>query len=59
MLPERQGDHHAVVETTCVEPHLALIKRSDAIQLFLDHRTCLGISFGVNLQRILITVVPR
>src|SRR5688572_12629057 len=55
---EREGDHDAVIETPSVEPNLALIERGDAVQLLLDHRTGLGISFGVDLQRILITVVP-
>src|SRR5829696_2690631 len=55
---EREGDHHAVIETQSIEPNLALIERGDAVQLLLDHRTGLGISFGVDLQRILITVVP-
>ena len=54
---EREGDHDAVVETASIEPHLPLIKRCDAIQLLLDHRACLGIGLGVDLQWILITVV--
>src|SRR5829696_3509081 len=51
---ERQGDDHPVQQSLGVEGSVAPIEIVDPLQLLLDHRPSLGVSFGVYLERIFV-----
>src|SRR5215203_1874409 len=56
---ERQRDDHPVQESLRIERSMAPIKIVDPVQLLLDHRPSLRVSFCVNLQRILVSAGVR
>src|SRR5215203_3906055 len=52
---ERQCDDHSVQQSLRIEGSVPPIQIVDPVQLLLDHRPSLGVSFGVYLERIFVT----